>query len=93
MALITALLATTIMLALGMAIVFSSTGDTTTTKVQRAGQQAFFAADAGIGIARRALAQALTEQINEIKAGHIAYYKNNPAAGAGQFPDVQVLDA
>ena len=55
MALITSLLATTILLALGMAVVLSATTDTVTTKAQRVGEQSFFVADAGVGIARRAM--------------------------------------
>ena len=91
MALVTSLLATTIMLGIGLAVVMSATSDNTTTRIQRVGQQAFFTADAGIGIARRSLAQALTEKINLMKTGDIAYYKDNPAASSTQFPDVQVL--
>lgn len=90
-ALITALLATSILLALGIAVVFSATTDQVTTKTHRAGQQAFFAADAGIGIARRALAQAFSEQIDKVRAGKIAFARNNPPAATGQFPDVQVI--
>ena len=91
MALITALLAMTILLALGMAVVFSATTDTVTTKTQRVGQQAFFAADGGIGVARRALAQSFSETMAQISAGTIALYKNNPPVTIGHFPDVQVL--
>lgn len=89
-ALIAALLATTLMLALGMAVVFSATTDTTTTKVQRVGQQAFFAADGGIGIARRALTQAFSEEIDKVRTAN-TYYKKILPAPTGQFPDVQVL--
>lgn len=90
MALVTALLATAILLALGMAVVFSATTDMVTTKTQRVGEQAFFAADGGIGVARRALSQAFSETMAEFKAGTLAYYKNNAAVGL-HFPDVQVL--
>ena len=90
-ALITALLATTILLALGMAVVLSATTDMVTTKTQRVGEQAFFAADGGIGVARRALAQSFSETVTQIRAGTITYYKNNPPAAVGYFPDVQVL--
>lgn len=91
-ALITALLVTTLMLALGMAAVFSATVDTVTTKSHREGEQAFFTADAGISIARRALVTALTEKIDEIRAaGPSAYYRNEPAATVGQFPNVQII--
>lgn len=91
MALITALLSTTIMLALGMALVFSATTDTTTTRVQRVGQQAFFAADAGIGVARRAMTQAFSEQIDKVRSEQVAFYKKVLPAPAGQFPDAQAI--
>ncbi|HEY7544217.1 MAG TPA: pilus assembly PilX N-terminal domain-containing protein, partial [Blastocatellia bacterium] len=91
MALITALLATTMLLGLGLAVVYSTTYDNGTTKVYRAGEQSFFSADAGIGIARRAITQAFSEEIEKIRAGKTAFYKNNPATKAGQFPDVQVI--
>jgi hypothetical protein len=90
-ALISALLATTMLLALGLAVVFSATTDITTTKIQRLGEQAFFTADAGIGIARRSLAQAFSEEIDKIRAGDVAFYRKNPATAVGQFPDVQVI--
>ncbi|MGA9770820.1 MAG: pilus assembly PilX N-terminal domain-containing protein [Blastocatellia bacterium] len=91
MALVTALLATTMMLALGMALVFSAATDTTTTRVQRVGQQAFFAADAGVGVARRAMTQAFSEQINKVRTEQIAFYKKVLPAPAGQFPDAQAV--
>src|SRR5918999_5255279 len=73
MALISALMISSIMLALGMAVVFSATTDSTITRSQRIGQQAFFAADAGISIARRALATALEEEIQKIANGTAGY--------------------
>lgn len=91
MALITALLSTTIILALGMAVVMSATGDVNTTKVQRVGEQAFFAADAGLDVARRALTQAISEQIVKVQNGQIAYYKNNAPVPPSLFRDVQVI--
>lgn len=90
-ALISALLATTVLLALGMAVVFSASTDMVTTKTQRVGEQAFFAADGGIGVARRALAQAFAETLDGYIAGTTAPYKNNPPTAVGQFPDVQML--
>jgi hypothetical protein len=90
-ALISALLATTVLLALGMAVVFSASTDMVTTKVQRVGEQAFFAADGGIGVARRALAQAFAEALDGYVAGTTAPYRNDPPAAVGQFPDVQML--
>lgn len=97
MALITALLATTILLALGMAIVFSATMDTVTTKSARVGEQAFFAADAGIGIARRAIAKAFEDRLTQLQtdlaAKTVALYKNDPDPTDPQhnFPIVQLL--
>jgi Tfp pilus assembly protein PilX len=89
-ALVTALLAMMLLLALGVAVVSSTTTDTATTKVQRVGEQAFFIADAGIGIARRALAEAVREEIERIRAGEAPFYLSPTAAGVGQFPRVQV---
>ncbi|HLG13208.1 MAG TPA: PilX N-terminal domain-containing pilus assembly protein [Blastocatellia bacterium] len=93
MALITSLLATTLVLALGMAIVFSVTTDTTTTRSQRVGEQAFFSADAGIGVARRALAQAFSEAIEDVRAGRVPLYSSPVSAGFGEFPNLQVIPA
>lgn len=91
-ALVTALLATSILLALGVAVVFSATTDQTTTKTHRSGQQAFFAADAGLGVARSALAQAFAEQVDAVRAaGQTAFARNNPPATTGAFPDIQVV--
>lgn len=91
MALITSLLATSMLLVLGMAVVLSATTDTVTTKAQRVGEQSFFAADAGVGIARRAIEQALSEEIEKIRNGTSPFYRNNPPSSSGQFPDVQVI--
>jgi hypothetical protein len=95
-ALITALMISAILLALGMAVVMSATGDTATTRSQRVGEQAFFAADAGVAIARRALGTALQEEIKKIQDGKATYgeagfYRIGPPTTPGQFPDVQVL--
>src|SRR5688500_2869074 len=95
-ALITALMISAILLALGMAVVMSATSDTVMTKSQRVGEQAFFAADAGVAIARRALSTALQEEINKIQEGKATYgengfYRIGPPKAPGQFPDVQVL--
>jgi len=95
MALITALLATTILLALGMAIVFSATMDTVTTKSARFSEQAFFAADAGIGIARRAIAKSFENRLAQLKtdiaAGTVVPYLNPARVDVNTFPDVQLL--
>lgn len=97
MAIITALLATTILLALGMAIVFSATMDTVTTKTARLSEQAFFAADAGIGIARRALAKSFEARLDklkkDLKSGAAVPYLNpaRDTANPHVFPNVQLL--
>jgi len=97
MALISALMAMTMVLALGMAIVFSATSDTVTSKIARQTEQAFFVADAGVGIARRALAQALQDQLAVLAAGLNASpqtanaYRDIAPTQTGQFPDVQLL--
>lgn len=94
-ALITALLATTILLALGMAIVFSATTDTVTTKSSRLSEQAFFVADAGIGIARRALAKSFENRLVQLQTDlqnkTVTPYKNPPRVDAQTFPDIQLL--
>jgi hypothetical protein len=92
MALLTTLLMSTILLALGMAIVFSATSDTVITKSQRLGEQSFFAADAGVAIARRALAEALQEEVEKIQSGASPFFDSvdeNPVSG--QFPIVQAV--
>lgn len=91
MALIIVLLAMMLLLGLGIAVVSSTTGDNVTTKVERTSQQAFFAADAGIGIARQALVQALEEQIAKIRNDESEFYKDNPSTSPSQFPDAQVV--
>jgi hypothetical protein len=90
-ALIAALLVMTLLMGLGIALVSSATTDTTTTRVQRAGEQSFFAADAGIGIARSSLSQALAEEIQKIRDGQSPYYSNPSPSGQNQFPRVQVV--
>ena len=67
MALISALLAMTMLLALGMAVVLSATTDTVTNKSARLGNQAFFAADAGIGIARKAMEKAFRDRLAQLQ--------------------------
>ncbi len=95
-ALITALMISAILLALGMAVAMSATSDTITTKSQRVGEQAFFAADAGVAIARRALTTAIQEEIKKIQDGKADYgedgfYRIAPPKAPGEFPDIQVL--
>ena len=53
-----------------MAVAMSATTDTVTTKSQRLGEQSFFAADAGVAIARRALSTALQEEIEQDTQWH-----------------------
>jgi hypothetical protein len=95
-ALVTTLLVMTMLLALGMAVVFSSTTDTVTTRSQRVGEIAFYAADTGVSIARRALETALAEEIAKISGGTATYGQNGGAyysvnASGGGFPDVYVI--
>ncbi|MEW6125445.1 MAG: hypothetical protein AB1757_00155 [Acidobacteriota bacterium] len=92
MALITALLMSAILLALGMAVVMSATTDTIITKSQRLGEQSFFAADAGVAIARRALAEALQEEVEKIQAGTAPFFDSvDETPQSGEFPDIQVV--
>jgi hypothetical protein len=92
-ALVTSLLATMFILALGMAVVLSTTTDTGTTRTQRVGEQAFFVADAGIGVARRSLEQAFTSQIQAQLALRSPYTvpPTIDPAHTDWFPTVQVL--
>jgi hypothetical protein len=89
-ALISALMVMTMLLALGIAVVYSTTIDTVVTKSQRVGEESFFAADAGVGIARRALAQAVSEEIDKIRNGVTPFY-SIPDSSVDVFPDVQVV--
>jgi hypothetical protein len=80
------------MLALGLAAVMSTTVDTVTTQSHRRSEQAFFVADAGISIARRALVAALQEKVDEVRAaGEGSFYRVEASGTLGEFPDVQVL--
>ncbi len=95
-ALISALMISGILLALGMAVALSTTTDTITTRSQRVGEQAFFAADAGVAIARRALFTAIQEEIEAIRDGKASYGTHGftyigAAPAAGEFPDLQVV--
>jgi Tfp pilus assembly protein PilX len=95
-ALITALMISTLLLALGMAVAFSATSDTVITKSHRVGEQAFFTADAGVAIARRALSLALQEEVERIKRGEATYgNKGFQTIGTSpdedEFPIIQVL--
>src|SRR5262249_55496876 len=88
MALLSSLLAMAMLLALGMAIVISATTDTVTNKSARLGSQAFFAADAGIGIARRALEKAFSDRLlplpSDLASRHASPYIYALNAG---YPD------
>jgi hypothetical protein len=97
-ALVTSLLVTTILLALGLAVTFSSTTDTVTTKSQRVGEMSFYAADTGLSIARRALLTALTEEVDDIRNNRAGYGQNGSGyyyigntPSNGEFPDVQLI--
>jgi hypothetical protein len=94
MALIVVLLAMMLLLGLGIAVVSSATNDNFTNRIERTSQQAFFAADAGIGIARQALVQALQEKIEEIRTAEDPeeqFYKSEPSSSSTEFPDAQVV--
>ncbi len=97
-ALISTLLVMTMLLALGIAIVLSSTTDTVTTKSHRVGEQAFYAADTGLSLARRALLTALSEEISKIVSGTATYgqsgsgyYLIDATPADGSFPTVLVI--
>src|SRR2546423_14050198 len=97
-ALISSLLATTVLLALGMAIVFSATVDTVTTKSQRVGEQAFYAADTGLALARRSLITAMSEEMTKIVNGTATYgqdgggyYQIATTPADGSFPTVLIV--
>jgi hypothetical protein len=89
-ALVTSLMSTMFILALGMAVVLSTTTDTGTTRAQRSGEQAFFAADAGIGIARRSLTQAFKEAI-AARLINKNPYETEPVFDPPNFPAVAVI--
>jgi len=84
MALVVSLLATAMFLALGMAVVMSTTTGTITSRSHRVSEQAFFAADAGINIARRSLAKAFQEKLAEVAANPALLYQNTP--NGANFP-------
>lgn len=95
-ALVTALLVSTMLLGLGMAIAFSSTTDTSITRSQRISEQAFFAADAGIALGRQALAKAIEEEFLAISNGTAAYgtkgFFNLPVIPVdGEIPYIEVI--
>jgi hypothetical protein len=97
-ALITSLMMTTMLLALGLAVAFSATTDTVTSKSQRVGEMSFYAADTGLSIARRALLTALTEEVDDIRKGKAkygqdgsGYYYIGATPSGGGFPDVQII--
>ncbi|HQR38595.1 MAG TPA: PilX N-terminal domain-containing pilus assembly protein [Blastocatellia bacterium] len=80
-ALITALLCMTLLFALGLALLLSTTTDTLISANFRSSEEAFFAADAGVAVGRRAVAKAISEQITAIAAGKAPAF----------HPDSQVL--
>jgi hypothetical protein len=95
-ALITSLLISTLLLALGIAVAFSTTSDTVISRSHRVSEQAFFAADAGLALGRRALAAAIEEEFTSIKEGKATYGENgtgfykNPVPGSGGSLDQAV---
>ena len=80
-ALITALLCMTLLYALALALLLSTTTDTLITASYRASEEAFFAADAGISMGRRAIAKAVAEQITLIAEGKAPVFR----------PETQIL--
>lgn len=80
-ALITSLLCMTLLYALGLALLLSTTTDTLISTSYRASEEAFFAADAGVAVGRRAVAKAFAEQVSLIASGAQPPYR----------PDSQVL--
>ncbi|MCI0487883.1 MAG: hypothetical protein L0229_14925 [Blastocatellia bacterium] len=90
-ALISALLVSTMLLALGLAVVLSATTDTVISKSHRVSEQAFFAADAGVAIARRSLATALQEEILKIQNGEVTYGDGGFVQDGTTPDDTQVL--
>ncbi len=80
-ALIISVLCMTLLFALALALLLSTTTDTLISASYRWSEEAFFAADAGVAVGRRAVARALSERIQEIaKDPKLAYH-----------PDMQVL--
>lgn len=59
----------TLLYALALALLLSTTTDTLISSSYRASEEAFFAADAGIAMGRRAVAKAVSEQITLIAEG------------------------
>lgn len=59
----------TLLYALALALLLSTTTDTLITTSYRASEEAFFAADAGIAMGRRAVAKAVSEQITAVAEG------------------------
>jgi len=74
-ALITALLCMTLLYALALALLLSTTTDTLITASYRASEEAFFAADAGIAMGRRSVAKAVAEQITLIAEGKAPVFR------------------
>jgi hypothetical protein len=88
-ALITSLLAISMMLALGLALLLSVTIDTKTSGLSRSASAALLAADTGLTVGRSALKKAMIGQLQSIKAGTTALA--SVTSVTGQFPDVLVF--
>jgi Tfp pilus assembly protein PilX len=80
-ALLVALLCMTLLFALALALLLSTTTDTLISASYRASEEAFFAADAGIAVGRRAIARSMAEQITAVASNPAHAYR----------PDSQVL--
>ncbi len=80
-ALVTSILCMSLLFALALALLLSTTTDTLISGSYRASEEAFFAADAGVAMGRRAVARAVSEQITAIASNPSHAFK----------PDGQVL--
>ena len=76
-ALITALLCMSLLYALALALLLSTTTDVLITTNYRASEEAFFAADAGVALGRIAVRRAVTEQIAAIAANPTRAYRSD----------------
>lgn len=80
-ALITSILCMTLLYALGLALLLSTTTDVLVSSNYRSSEEAFFAADAGVAIGRKAISRAIAEKIADVAAGRTRAYR----------PDSQIL--
>lgn len=74
-ALIVSILCMSLLLALALALLLSTTTDTLISNSYRASSEAFFAADGGLAVGRRALQKALSEQVAAVCADKNRFYR------------------